>query len=145
MKLTRYASRLFPNDGNKTKTGTDSFLALQVAIITYENFFAFIEILSQHQAQRLATYVAESVLPKYINNLSLRRDSEAEFAAMQKKRATRSRRSSLMPIAMEQGSSALNGGQISTQASPLAVEGSSQNLQVGRVDCKSAREGKKSF
>lgn len=106
-------------------------------MITYENFFAFVEILSQHQAQRLATYVAESALPKYLSNLSLRRESEAEFAAMQRKRVPR-RRSSIMTITMDSGG---NGGQNSAQASTPIDGGTSQMMQGPRSDCMSAREG----
>jgi hypothetical protein len=115
---------------------------MQVAIITYENFMAFIEILSQHQAQRLATYVAESVLPKYLCNLSLRRDSEAEFAAMQRTRATRRRRSSIVPVSMEPGTNMINGGQTTFHSSPVADGFGGSSPTQSKSESLSAREGK---
>jgi len=129
--------------GNFARLRTASMVAhydCEVAIITYENFMAFIEILSQHQAQRLATYVAESVLPKYLSNLSLRRDSEAEFAAMQRKRATRSRRSSIVPVSMEPGTNIMNGGQATFQLSPVADGYGGSSPMQARSECLSARE-----
>jgi hypothetical protein len=118
----------------------------QVAIITYDNFMAFIEILSQHQAQRLATYVAESVLPKYLSNLSLRKDSEAEFAAIQKRRGSiRSRRASILPVSMEPGAEIMNGGQTTFRSSPLNdVDGGSSQCSHMPVRSESccARKGK---
>jgi hypothetical protein len=115
----------------------------QVAMMTYEFFFAFVDILSQHQAQRLANYVAESALTKYLSNLSLRRESEAEFAAMQHKRVPRRRRSSVMPVSIID--TCVNGGHSSAQTSPLVDEGNPFLIQELQSECMGTREGTNSL